>query len=115
MDELAVLRGVCMGLPAVEERMSHGEPAGFAAGKRLFATLADHHHDDRLAFLCAADPGERDALVASAPDRFFVRPYVGHRGWLGMWLDVPFDAHELREVVVDAYRLVAPKRLLAQL
>ena len=49
------------------------------------------------------------------PARFFVPPYVGHRGWLGVWLDVPVDWQELVEIVTEAYRLVAPRRLLAEL
>jgi predicted DNA-binding protein (MmcQ/YjbR family) len=60
-------------------------------------------------------PGGAGRLVASAPIRFFVPPYVGHRGWLGVWLDVPVDWQELGEIVTEAYRLVAPRSLLAEL
>ncbi len=74
---------------------------------------ADHHHDDRLAFWCAAPPGAQDVLAASDPDRFFVPPYVGHRGWLGVRLDMPVDWNLIAHLVADAHRTVAPKRLLA--
>jgi hypothetical protein len=57
----------------------------------------------------------QQALVASDPERFFVPPYVGHRGWLGVYLDVPVDWDEIAGIVEDAYRMVAPKRLLAEL
>jgi hypothetical protein len=76
---------------------------------------ADHHHDDRLAFWCAAPDGLQDALVAAEPERFFVPPYVGHRGWLGVWLDVPVDWEEIADLVAGAYRMVAPKRLVNEL
>jgi hypothetical protein len=114
-DPLAALRRRCLPLPQVTERTSHGEPTWFVGGKKAFVTYADHHHDDRLAFWCAAPPGAQEALVASDPERFFVPPYVGHRGWLGVRLDVPVDWDEVAELVADAYRTVAPKRLLAEL
>lgn len=59
--------------------------------------------------------GVQEELVAQEPDRFFRPPYVGHRGWLGVWLDVPVDWAEIRAIVVEAYRMVAPKKLLAEL
>src|SRR4051812_548801 len=114
-DPLDALRRLCLTLPEVTERLSHGEPAWFVGGKRIFVTYSDHHHDDRLAFWCAAPPGAQDVLVAAAPERFFVPPYVGHRGWLGVRLDVSADWDEVAGMVAGAYRQVAPKRLLAQL
>jgi hypothetical protein len=114
-DPLERLRRLCLALPETTERLSHGEPTWFVRGKATFVTYADHHHDDRVAFWCAAPPGAQDALVRSDPERYFVPPYVGHRGWLGVWVDVPVDWDEVGELVVDAYRMVAPKRLLAEL
>jgi hypothetical protein len=86
---LQALRRLCLAFPDTSERLSHGEPTWFIRGKKTFVTFADHHHDDRLAFWCAAPPGAQDALVASAPGRYFVPPYVGHRGWLGISLTTP--------------------------
>lgn len=114
-DPLVSLRRLCLSLPETTERLSHGEPSWFVRDKKLFVTFADHHHDDRLAFWCAAPPGTQEALVASDQERFFVPPYVGHRGWLGVRLDVPVDWEEVGELVADAYRVIAPKRLVAQL
>jgi hypothetical protein len=102
-------------LPDTTERLSHGEPAWFVGGKKTFVMYADHHHDDRLALWCAAPPGAHDVLLPSNPKRFFVPPYVGPRGWLGVWLDVPIDWEEIAALVTDAYRTIAPKRLLAKL
>ncbi len=115
-DALARLRAVCCALPEVTERRSHGEPTWFVRDKKTFVMFADHHHDDRLAFWCAAPPGAQEALVGSAPDRYFRPPYVGGRGWVGVRLDVPgVDWDEIADVVRDAYRVVAPARLIAAL
>jgi hypothetical protein len=114
-DPLESLRRLCLALPETTESLSHGEPTWFVRGKKVFVTYADHHHDDRLAFWCAAPGGVQAALAGSDPRRFFVPPYVGHRGWLGVYLDVPVDWDEIAELVADAYRMVAPKRLGAQL
>ncbi len=109
------LRALCLALPEVEERLSHGDPAWFVRRRQL-ASIADHHHGStHLEVWLAAGPGVQDTLVREAPDRFFVPPYVGHRGWLGAYLDVPLDWDVLAELVDDAYRLVAPRRLLALL
>jgi hypothetical protein len=114
-NPLEELRKLCLALPETTERLSHGEPTWFVRDKKTFVTYADHHHDDRLAFWAAAPPGVQEALVGSDPQRFFVPPYVGHRGWIGVRLDVEVDWEEIAELVTDAYRLVAPKRLTDEL
>ncbi|MFD9894583.1 MmcQ/YjbR family DNA-binding protein [Amycolatopsis sp. NPDC059027] len=114
-DALTRLRQVCLALPETTERLSHGEPTWFVRGKKTFVMFADRHHDDKLAFWCPAPPGAQEELIGSEPDRFFRPPYVGHRGWLGVRLDVDVDWAEITEIVRDAYRLVAPKSLLLQL
>ena len=115
IDPLETLRRLCLALPETTERLSHGEPTWFVRDKKVFVTYADHHHDDRLGFWCAAPPGAQQALVDADPGRYFVPPYVGHRGWLGVYLDVPSDWDEIAELVADAYREVAPGRLVAEL
>jgi len=102
-----------MALPEVTERLSHGEPSWFCG--RQFATYADHHHDDRLAFWCAAPDGVQSARITASPERFFRPPYVGGRGWLGVRLDDRVDWAEIGDIIVDAYRMVAPGRCLAAL
>jgi hypothetical protein len=112
------LRRLCLALPEVTERLSHGEPTWFVQGKKTFVMFANHHHDDRLAFWCAAPDGMQEALVTADPERFFVPPYVGHRGWLGVYLDVPgvpVDWDQIADLVVEAYRRVAPRGLAARL
>ncbi|MEU4311671.1 MmcQ/YjbR family DNA-binding protein [Nocardia sp. NPDC024068] len=114
-DPLPKLRALCTALPETSERLSHGEPTWFVRGRKTFVTYSDHHHDDRVGFWCAAPPGTQETLVAAEPDRFFRPPYVGHRGWLGVYLDVPVDWLEVGEIVTEAYRVVAPARLVAAL
>lgn len=112
-DPLPRLRALCLALPEVTERVSHGEPTWFV--RRAFVSYAERHHDDRVAFWCAAPPGVQEELVATEPERFFRPPYVGGRGWLGVRLDTDPDWAEIAEIVTDAYRRVAPARLVARL
>lgn len=114
-NSLERLRAICLAMPESSERLSHGEPAWFVLGKKTFVTYADRHHDDRLAFWCAAPEGVQAEMVSAEPERFFVPPYVGVRGWLGVRLDVSTDWDEITEIVRDAYRCVAPGKLVAQL
>ncbi|HEX3532268.1 MAG TPA: MmcQ/YjbR family DNA-binding protein [Thermoanaerobaculia bacterium] len=114
-DPLETLRKLCLALPETTERLSHGEPTWFVRGKKTFVMYANHHHDDRLAFWCAAPDGAQEARVGASPERFFLPPYVGHRGWLGVFLDVSVDWGEIADLVADAWRVVAPKRLVAEL
>jgi hypothetical protein len=74
--------------------------------------LTNHHGDGRLAIWCAAAPGMQAMLVEADPERFFVPPYVGHRGWLGFRLDRKLDCDELAGIAEDAYVEVAPPKLV---
>ncbi|MGH2685184.1 MAG: MmcQ/YjbR family DNA-binding protein [Actinomycetota bacterium] len=117
-DPLEALRSICMALPEVTERLSHGAPTWFVRDKSVFVTLwAEGHHAnyDFPHLRCAAPPGAQAELVETEPDRFFRPPYVGGRGWLGMRLDVDVDWDEVAELCEDAYRVIAPKRLVAAL
>ena len=114
-DPLPRLRKLCLSYPETSERLSHGEPTWFIGGKKTFVMYANHHHGDRLAFWCVAPDGAQHVLTGAAPDRFFRPPYVGTRGWLGVFLDVPVDWDEIAQIIDDAYRTVAPKKLLAAL
>jgi hypothetical protein len=111
---LGPLRAICLALPEVTERLSHGAPTWFVRGKSAFVTLwADGHHGTHFPHLwCAAPPGAQEELVATEPDRFFRPPYVGGRGWLGLRLDVGVDWDEVTDMCEEAYRVIAPKRLV---
>lgn len=105
------LSEICGRLPDVDERISHGERAWFVGAgskQRQFATTWDHHHDDRNGVVMAAPPGAQEQLIAGEPDRYFRPPYVGSKGWIGIYLDVvgvDWDRVELH--LVDAHSLVA--------
>jgi hypothetical protein len=106
---LACVRDLCLALPGVTERPSHGAPA-FFAGRRSFATFMDnHHHDGRLALWCAAPAGVQAARVEEDAERYFVPPYVGGRGWLGVRLDRGLPWDEVAGALEDAYAEVAPR------
>jgi hypothetical protein len=112
---LVRVRECCLALPVTSERLSHGAPTWFVAEKTFVMFHDDHHGDGRLALWCAAPPGVTATLVDEEPDRFYVPPYVGHRGWLGARLDRDLDWGEVEGIVIDAFRTVAPPRILAEL
>ena len=115
-DPLTLVRDRCLALPLATERLSHGSPTFFVDGKKTFVMyLDDHHGDGRLALWVAAAPGVQEEMVGEDPVRFFRPPYVGGRGWLGVRLDRDPDWAEIGEIITDAYRVVAPKKLLALL
>jgi hypothetical protein len=113
---LRKVRELCLALPETSERLSHGSPTFFVREKRSFLTvLTDHHGDGRFAIWCAAPEGMQQALVEADPQKFFVPPYVGHRGWLGARLDRGLDWNELAGIIEDAYAEVAPAGLVDSL
>jgi hypothetical protein len=111
------MRGICLPLPEVTERLSHGAPSWFVQGRRSFVTLwaAGHHADEFPHLWCAGLPGAQHELVSAEPGRFFKPPYVGGRGWIGVRLDGEPDWAEIAELCLDAYRAIAPPRLAARL
>jgi hypothetical protein len=111
---LTKLREISLGLPETSERLSHGAPTFFVREKRAFVmVMTDHHGDGRFALWCAAPDGMQKMLVEADPDRFFVPPYVGHRGWLGVRLDRGLHWDDVAAIAEDAYAEVAPKKLVA--
>jgi len=103
-----------MGFPEVEERLSHGAPTWFVRGKKAFVTFWEngHHEIDFPHLWCAGLPGAQAELIGTNPDRFFRPAYVGHRGWIGVRMDRRPDWTEVAELCQDAYRVVAPARLV---
>ena len=117
MTPLGRVRGICVALPSVTERLSHGAPTWFVQDKKTFVQfwVDGHHHDDFPHLWCAAPPGVQEELVAAEPDRFFRPPYVGGRGWIGVRMDGPVDWDEVAAIAEDAYRVIAPRKLVALL
>ncbi|MDQ3627383.1 MAG: MmcQ/YjbR family DNA-binding protein [Actinomycetota bacterium] len=115
---LGRVRAMCLALPETTEKLSHGSPTFFVR-KTFLTWVDDHHGDGNVGFWCAAPPGEQAGILAADPERFFRPPYVGHRGWIGVRLVVADgsapDWDEIAELVEDAYRTVAPARLVQAL
>jgi hypothetical protein len=109
-DSLARLRALCLGLPEVEERVNHGAPSFAVRGKTFAMFWNDHHGDGRIAAWCKAPPGVQGTLVAADARRFFVPPYVGPRGWVGVRLDLDPDWGAVEACMVEAHGMVVPKR-----
>src|ERR671914_3070292 len=106
---LARLRKLCLALPDAHEVEAWGEPT-FRVRNKLFAMFAapnNHHGGGRPAVWCKAAPGNQSLMVSAAPERFFVPPYVGPSGWVGVWLDRGVDWRELTGLLRDSYRLRA--------
>jgi predicted DNA-binding protein (MmcQ/YjbR family) len=111
-DPIARLRELCLGLPEVEEQpfAMHSSPA-FRVRNKIFVMVGE----DLGRLTLKAGPGVQQALVGDDPERYYIPPYVGAKGWVGVVLDGELDWSELTELVEDSYRLIAPKRLVAQL
>lgn len=103
------IRTVCLALPEATEGGGVGNPT-FRVRDKIF--VMQHPVQNRASIWCKAQPGVQDSLVTSEPERFFVPPYVGHNGWVGFWLDVDHDADFITDLIEQAYRMTAPKRLL---
>lgn len=112
---LARAREMCLALPEAREKIAWGAPT-FRVRDRQFAMYLDNHHGDgRLALWCKAPPGAQESLVGADPERFFVPPYVGPKGWLGIHLDKELDRGVIEGLLKDGYLEIAPKRLRAAL
>ncbi|EDP63124.1 hypothetical protein BAL199_30142 [alpha proteobacterium BAL199] len=103
------LRAICLALPETVEKQAWGDPT-FRVRDKIFAM--EKRGDGRISLWCKAPPGSQAVLVGADPDRFFVPPYVGHKGWVGVRLDTGPDWDEVANLVRRSYRLTAPKGLV---
>lgn len=110
---LTRLRAICLALPDAEERETWGI-ATWRIRARIFCmwSVTD---DAEAALWCKAPPGIQEMLVEAAPERFYVPPYVGHKGWIGVVLDASVDWNETAALVRRSWRMTAPRRLAAML
>ncbi len=110
------VREVCLSFPEAEEYVSHGSPNFRVKGGRTFATyVVNHHGDGRVALWLKSPDGAQEHHVANAPKHFFVPPYVGPSGWLGVELDKGIAWKRIAELVREAYENVAPPKLAAKI
>ena len=113
--QLTRLRKFCLGLPEAHEVRAWGEPT-FRVKNKMFAMYAaanNHHGEGRESVWCKAAPDSQAMMVRVRPDRYFVPPYVGPSGWVGIYLDQRPAWKEIEEVLTDAFMLAAPKRVQA--
>jgi predicted DNA-binding protein (MmcQ/YjbR family) len=105
------VREICLALPEAQEKSfgGHTSPA-FRVRDKLFVMISD----DETSMTFKAAPGVQEALVGDDPEQFYVPPYVGSKGWVGVRLAADHDWDELAELLRDSYRLIAPKRLAGQ-
>lgn len=109
---LAELRGICLGFPEAAEVEAWGRPT-FRAGKKIFAVFAGTE-ERPYGLIFKPDDEERQALLQDP--RFYSPPYWGPGGWLALDVEAaPVDVEELAELIEVSYRLVALKRMIAQL
>ncbi len=106
------LREICLTLPEAQEKEAWGDPT-FRVRDKIFGMVKQG--DGRVSVWCKAPPGSQEILVGADPERFFVPPYVGNKGWVGMRLDDNPDWSEVATVVRRSYSLIAPKRLARKL
>jgi hypothetical protein len=118
--ELSRVRQIALALPEVSERFSHGAVCFFVQDKRPLCYYHDNHRGDgRVSLWCPAPPGLQEILVAAKPKQFF-KPMMSAAGtfrdWVGVFLDTPeVDWAEIAIILDDAFRTVAPKKLIAKL
>jgi hypothetical protein len=107
---LSRVRRICLALPGASEKLSHGEPTFFV--KKVFAMCSNNHHNDgHIAVVIPAAIGIQEMLIKTSPKKFYRPPYVGVSGWVGIELDRVNDK-ELAFHIQEAWRLIAPKKLL---
>ncbi len=103
-ERLVRLRKLCLGLPGTEEKVAWGDPTWRVPGGRMFAGQKGNVEGHRPSLWLAAPDGAQSFLVGGDPERFFVPPYVGKQGWVGIWMDTPrVDWQMVEELIAQAY------------
>jgi hypothetical protein len=107
-DAINQLRMICLALPeATEDAAGVGSPS-FKVRDKIFAM--QHPMDERPSLWCKAPQGVQGMLIDSEPEHFFVPPYVGQHGWVGLWLDGEVDWGHVADLVEESYRMTASKK-----
>ncbi len=109
-----VVREACFWLPEVEEKPSHGSPDFRVRGKPFASFVTNHHGDGRIALWLRAPAGAQQLHCLRDPQCYFVPPYVGPKGWLGVELDEALTWERITHHIRDAYLEVAPASLAAE-
>jgi hypothetical protein len=107
---LALVRSICLSLPDTVEKLAWNAPTFRVHGRQFAMFLNNHHGDGKIALWCAAPPGVQQDLVAADPKHFYVPPYVGVGGWVGMRLDTKLGKGAIAAIIEQAYRMIAEKK-----
>ena len=105
-SRLAKLRKIALALPETHEELTWEVHPTFRVRKKIFVIVAEDHSTINV----KADPEERPALLANT-ERFYLPPYVGSKGWIGIHLTAGVDWKEVAELVTTSYCMIAPKTL----
>ena len=110
---LDLVRAAALALPETEERVSHGQPTFFVAGKQ-FAQVRDDHHGDGLHVVCVRTSGtdEQAMLIEAAPETYTRPAYLGPSGWVGINIAGDADSSLVEDRIARSWELAAPARLL---
>lgn len=111
------LREICLALPETHEEEAWGEPTFRVKGKifAMHASSGNHHGAGRPGVWILSVPIEQDMVLRARPDKYFKPPYVGPSGWIGAWIDGKPPWGEIEQLLRDAWRRRAPKKIAALL
>jgi len=112
-DPIERIRAICLALPEAAEKSFGGHRApAFRVRDKIFTSTSE----DQTYMTLKAPRGVQEILVNADPMRFFVPPYVGTKGWVGIRLDLKVqpDWDEITEMIYESYAMTAPKRLVAR-
>lgn len=109
VESIERVRAIALQLPGTTEKLSHGAPAFFVRGRMLFTVDNNHHGSGHVAVWCNAPPGAQESLVAADPRHFFVPPYVGKAGWLGVRLDSGLSWGTIADLLRQAHEITGLK------
>ena len=110
------IAGIVESFPEAEAKPTGRHMSLEVRNKRFGWFMIDHHGDGRVDLNCKASAEMHDILQRLVPAHFHVPKYVGSKGWVGVWLDVPkLDWAAVELALREAYVRVAPKKLVSQL
>lgn len=112
-ERLERLREICLALPGATEKETWGDPT-WRVRDKIFAMAKGNYPGGRPSVWMKARDGVQEVLVGTDSESFFVPPYVGHKGWIGVWMDTPeIKWLIVEDLIADSHALVGPKRKAA--
>ena len=111
-DSLSRLREICLSFPESIEQETWDAPT-FRVREKILVKVGGDQREQTI--WCKARPGVQEMLVSADQTRFFIPPYLGRRGWVGIHLGGEVDWGEVADFIEESYRLIAPKKLVGQI